>query len=116
MLQNRLFHSSQVVTPGFSPIEQLDSAGDIGPWTDLYAVGATMRTCIDGTPPPPSTERLKKDKLKPAIKAHKRHYSAELLKAIDWAMQLAPIDRPHTVGEFLLAMPLSKTTDPEGEE
>lgn len=116
VLQNRLFQASQVVTPGFSPIEQLDPSGDIGPWTDIYAIGATMRTCIDGVAPPPASERRKKDKLKPAVKAHKRRYSAPLLAAIDWAMKVAPMDRPHTVGEFLQAMPpLEPTAPPEDD-
>ena len=106
LMHNRLFQSSQVVTPGFSPIEQLDPTGDIGPWTDIYAVGATIRTCIDGVPPPPAPERRKKDKLKPAIKAFKRRYSAQLLEALDWAMKVAPMDRPHSVDALLRAMPV----------
>ena len=110
LMHNRLFQSNQVVTPGFSPIEQLDPAGYIGPWTDLYAVGATMRACLDGAAPPPSPERREKDKLKPAVKAFKRHYSAQLLKAIDWAMQVTPMERPQSVDELLQAMPALNTT------
>ena len=43
---------SQVVTPGFSPLEQYYASGYVGPWSDVYAIGASMRACLDGKPPP----------------------------------------------------------------
>ena len=46
-----------VVTPGFAPVEQYYSSGNVGPWSDLYAIGATMRACIEGKPPPPAIRR-----------------------------------------------------------
>ncbi len=36
----------QVITAGYSPVEQYFRAGQVGPWTDVYAVGASLRTCI----------------------------------------------------------------------
>ena len=45
------------LVPGFTPSEQRDpSAGPgLGPWTDLYALAATMHFCVSGQlPPPPS--------------------------------------------------------------
>lgn len=101
MMHSRQFQPNQVVTPGFSPIEQLDPGGYVGPWTDIYAIGATMRACIDGTPPPSSPKRREKDTLRPAINAFKKKYSAELLEAIDWAMEVDPMIRPQKV-ELLL--------------
>lgn len=105
MMHTRQFQSNQVVTPGFSPIEQLDPAGYIGPWTDIYAMGATMRACIEGTPPPPSPERREKESMKPAKIAFKKRYSAQLLKAIDTAMEVDPMLRPQSVAELLALMP-----------
>lgn len=105
MLQSRQFQPSQVVTPGFAPIEQLDPNGYVGPWTDLYAVGATMRTCIEGTAPIPASERQDKDTLKPAAVAFKRRYSQRLLSAVDWAMEVDPLLRPQSVDAFLQALP-----------
>ncbi|NOX75339.1 MAG: serine/threonine protein kinase [Gammaproteobacteria bacterium] len=92
---------TQVVTPGFSPIEQYDLSGYVGPWTDIYAIGATMRACIEGTTPLSARERLEQDKLRPAAKRHKRRYSPELLGALDWAMELDPLLRPQSVDEFM---------------
>lgn len=101
MMHSRQFQPNQVITPGFSPIEQLDPGGYVGPWTDIYAIGATIRACIAGSPPPPSPQRREKDTMRPAINAFKKKYSAELLEAIDWAMEVDPMLRPQKT-ELLL--------------
>lgn len=101
MMHSRQFQPNQVVTPGFSPIEQLDPGGYVGPWTDIYAIGATMRACIEGTPPPPSPKRREKDTMRPAVNAFKKKYSHELLEAIDWSMEVDPMIRPQNVAKLL---------------
>lgn len=116
MMHTRQFQSNQVVTPGFSPIEQLDPAGYIGPWTDIYALGATMRACIEGTSPPSSPERREKDTLRPAVSAFKKRYSIQLLKAIDWAMAVDPLDRPQEVDALLATLPVDKVSLLSDEE
>jgi serine/threonine protein kinase len=92
-----------VLTNGFSPIEQY-SGKSIGAWTDIYAVGATMRSCIDKKIPPPSPARLKEDTQIPAAKAFKRKFPNYLLEAIDWAMELQPRKRPQSTAELLAAL------------
>ena len=104
ILQSRQFQPSQVVTPGFSPIEQLDPSGYVGPWTDIYALGATMRACIEGSAPPPAAERRMKETMKPAVVAFRRRYSQGLLAAIDWAMEVDPLLRPQSVDELIEAL------------
>lgn len=94
----------KVLSNGFSPIEQYDADGILGPWSDLYAIGATMRMCLDGYFPPAAPDRVEKDPLVPAAKAFKRRYPQGLLEAIDWAMAVAPGDRPQSVGEFIAAL------------
>jgi serine/threonine protein kinase len=101
---SRKLQMTQVVTSGFSPVEQYDLSGYVGPWTDIYAMGATMRACIEGTPPISANERQEKDKLRPASSAFKRRYSASLLEALDWAMEIDPLLRPQSVDEFLEAI------------
>jgi serine/threonine protein kinase len=95
--------STLVLTNGFSPIEQY-SAKSIGAWTDIYAVGATMRSCLDKQVPQPSPGRLKNDTQVPAAKTFKRKYPAYLLEAIDWAMELQPRKRPQTTAELISAL------------
>jgi serine/threonine protein kinase len=56
------------LTQGFAPIEQ-HNHGNIGPWSDIYAIGATMYSCITGKPPPSAPERVKKDRLESVIRS-----------------------------------------------
>jgi serine/threonine protein kinase len=98
---SRKLQMTQVVTPGFAPLEQYNLSGFVGPWTDIYAIGATMRACIEGSSPIAAKDRDIKDKLRPAAQAFKRRYSPSLLEAIDWAMEMDPLLRPQNVDEFL---------------
>jgi len=113
---SRKMQAAQVVTPGFSPVEQYDTSGYIGPWTDIYAIGATMRACIEGVAPPPSKKRAEKDKMRPAASAFKRRYSAVLLEALDWAMEVDPLLRPQSVDAFLAALNKDAPSDDNGED
>ncbi|MCG6966896.1 MAG: serine/threonine protein kinase [Chromatiaceae bacterium] len=87
---------AQVVTPGFSPIEQYYASARVGPYTDVYAVGATMRACIEGKPPPSAVERHAHDALVPAIDAFGRRYPREILESVDWAMRIDAAQRPQS--------------------
>jgi serine/threonine protein kinase len=98
---SRQFQPKSVITPGFSPIEQYEHKGYIGPWTDIYAVGATMRACIEGSSPLDAKQRRVRDTMRPAAVAFKRKYSQPLLKAIDWAMEMDPTLRPQKIDELL---------------
>jgi serine/threonine protein kinase len=97
--QSRQEQLGQVISPGYSPVEQYDSKGYVGPWTDLYAIGATMRTCIEGRPPLNANSRQDRDDLKPAQIAFRKRYSDSLL-------------RPQSVAEFREAL----TAEPPVEE
>ncbi len=92
----------KVRTPGFSSPEQYHRSLPLGPWSDLYALGATLRTCLDLKPPPPALTRLKRDLLKPAAHQYRNRYPKGLLQAIDRTLQLDPIQRPQSVAEFLI--------------
>lgn len=108
---SRTLQPRPVITPGFSPVEQHDPKGYCGPWTDIYAIAATIRTCMEGSPPPKATDRQEKDKMKPATVAFKRKYSPSLLEAIDWAMEVDALLRPQSIEEFMEAF--SKAGGPE---
>lgn len=97
-------HRAKVLTNGFSPIEQYDNRGRLGPWTDIYAVGATMRACMDLKIPPASTDRINQDTLPLAAKTYKRKYPEYLLHAVDWAMAIHPEQRPQSVAELARAL------------
>ena len=91
---SRLYDSRVVATAGFAPIEQVTERGYMGPWTDIYALGATIRSCIEAKAPPTSSERKKKDTMKPAVDAFKKNYSPEFLQLLDWSMDIDPEARP----------------------
>ncbi len=92
-----------VVSHGYSPPEQSFRHAELGPWTDLYAIGASIRTCISGKPPPSAKKRRQKP-LKRARLCFGGRYSARLLDAIDWCMRLPPHKRPQRVEDLLAAL------------
>jgi len=90
-------------TPGFAAPEQ-HSGGELGPWTDIYAVGATLYSCLSASAPPRADERMRKDELAPARRAFAGKYSEALLEIIDWCLQLDHNDRPQSVFELQKAL------------
>ena len=87
---------------GYAPIEQYQSKGQ-GPWTDVYALAATIYFCLTGTKPPQAMDRLIDDELVPP-----RALGAELSwaqeRALLHAMAMHPRDRFQSVGEFYAAL------------
>ena len=84
-------------TPGFAAPEQHTGAASLGPWTDIYAVGATLYACFAAAEPQPADARLKDDKLVPARRAWNGKYSTQLLDTVDWCLKLSHLDRPQSV-------------------
>lgn len=95
---------TKVLTKGFSPIEQYSSRTRLGPWSDIYAVGASMRACLDGKSPLPAPDRKNRDSMTPAVKTYKKKFPAYLLEAIDWAMAIEPSERPQSIAELQQAL------------
>ena len=52
-----------ILKPGFAPPEQYEKVNEQGPWTDIYALGATMYMILTGCKPDESTNRKIKDEL-----------------------------------------------------
>ncbi len=95
---------SNVLTPGYAPIEQYEHGGQ-GPWTDIYAFGATLYWMVAGVKPPPAPSRLQtEDPMEPAVAAGHGRYSKEFLQAIDWALKPRSDDRPQDIGAFSRAL------------
>jgi serine/threonine protein kinase len=69
LTDNNSSPGSQVVPAGYSPLEQYRRDSNIGPWTNVYAIGATLRCRLEGKPPLRSPERAGNDTQAPAIEA-----------------------------------------------
>ena len=92
--------SSQMVAKhGFSPIEQYSKSGNVGPWTDIYAMAATIYYCCTGILPPPATDRTIDDTLSCQPRLTQNQFDA-----ISLCMSVLPKNRPQDMGAMLQAL------------
>lgn len=90
-----------VVKKGYSPQEQYAVDGrSQGPWTDIYALGATLYRCISSETPEEATERMLDDKMVPAAEVGAGRYRPAFLAAIDAAITLRPRSRPQSIAAW----------------
>ena len=96
-------------TPGFAAPEMYRRDSTMGPWTDIYAIGACIYSCMQGYPPNDAPQRLEKDRLALSLTRLRGVYSDNLIEVVEWCMSLDPLSRPQSV--FALQKELSR----EGE-
>jgi len=106
-------------TPGFASPEHYGRrvGGDrpLGPWSDIYSVGACLYASLAGRSPLSAELRLENDLLVPARRAWNGRYSGELLDIIDWCMQLDHLQRPQSVFALQKALLGEKQPDFRGQ-
>ena len=97
-------HSAQmsaIVKTGYSPPEQYTTEGrDQGPWSDIYAFGATLYWAVTGELPPESTARTLTDRYVPAARKAKDKFRQPFLTAIDDALKVSPGQRPRSIVDW----------------
>jgi serine/threonine protein kinase len=84
-------------TPGFAAPEMYRRDSTMGPWTDIYAIGACIFACMQGFPPNDAPQRVTTDPLGPALKRLQGVYSDNLIEIVQWCMMLDPLARPQSV-------------------
>lgn len=89
---------STVLKIGYAPPEQYDRHGRQGPWTDIYAVGATMYHALTCTIPPDAFTRVDRDTLvNPSrLVSLPRNVNVSVLNALN----LTPGKRPQSAAEL----------------
>jgi serine/threonine protein kinase len=98
-------------TPGFAAPELYIKNSNLGPWTDIYSIGASMFACMVGAPPQPADQRKSNDKMELHYKKLVGLYSLELIDVVRMCLQLDPMNRPQSV--FALQKALSFKLPPK---
>ena len=97
-------------TPGFAAPEMYRRDVPLGPWTDVYAIGASLYACMQGGSPPEATQRQTADRLAQSLTRLRGAYSDRLIEVVNWCMALDAMARPQSV--FALQRALSREPDP----
>lgn len=99
--------SMQVAKAGFSPVEQYGQQSNSGPWTDVYAMAATIYYTLTGVLPPLAVDRLDQDELN---WEHPKLASVPkgVIEALRKAMIVSPRSRTQSMEELLAALENTK--------
>ena len=85
-------------TPGYAPSEQIDgNIKRIGPWTDFYALGATLYNLLSNQQPPSTSDVMMEGADAFQFPAS---VSSEMQQLVVWLMNARPASRPQSVEEI----------------
>jgi serine/threonine protein kinase len=98
-------------TPGFAPPDLYSKAAALGPWSDIYSIGASIFACMAGAPPQPADQRKGEDKMAAHFDKLAGLYSDELVGMVRSCLEMDPLARPQSVFavQKVLQMPLPQT-------
>lgn len=102
--------NSVITKPGYTPPEQYRLNGKIGPYSDIYSVGAVLYTILSGDTPEESIDRIEKDNLQ---KLHKLGVEIPIYaeKSIMKALALKENARFKSMNDFIKAISGQKKAD-----
>ena len=84
-------------TPGYAPPELYAKGTALGPWSDIYSLGAGIFACLAGAPPQPADQRREEDKMEAHFAKLEGACSPELLAMVRACLALDPLARPQSV-------------------
>ena len=88
------------VKPGYAALEQYSAGGRVGPWTDVYGLGALLYRCATGRPPADAPRRAVRDDLQPTLAILREARYERIAAAIDAALALPIAKRPQSVDHW----------------
>lgn len=88
---------SVTVRSEYAPIELYSENTAPGPWSDIYALGATLHHCVTGSAPPPVTDRVLTDSPTLPVGNPKSGFDSKMLSAIEAATAIVPTARPRSI-------------------
>jgi serine/threonine protein kinase len=91
-------------TPGFAAPEMYRRDANLGPWTDMYAIGACLYSMMMGHPPLEAAKRRENDPLADMLLRKSADYSDKLMELVEWCMTLDPMGRPQSANDLLTAL------------
>jgi serine/threonine protein kinase len=100
--EGKTSNQTAMITPGYAPPEQYSDRAKRGPFTDIYALGATMYYMLTGEKPLPATDRSFEELVAPHRLNPK--ISTQVSSAIMLAMELKPDYRFQNISEMKDAM------------
>ncbi len=111
VISNRTQSITAILKPGYAPIEQYGENDKLrqGPWTDLYALGATLHFLLLNKAPASATVRFY-DPGPPLATQNLPGCSTAFLRVVDWMLAVAPKDRPQSVAQLRAALGQSDET------
>ena len=101
-------------TNGYAPSEQMAQSYDkFGPWTDFYALGATVYKLLTNQDPPSVSDLSEDETEDKHLALPMPNVSEEMKKLVVWMMQVNRLKRPQSVGEIrtFLKLPFSATSN-----
>ena len=88
-------------TNGYAPSEQMAQSYDkFGPWTDFYALGATVYKLLTNQDPPSVSDLSEDETEDKHLALPMPNVSEEMKKLVVWMMQVNRLKRPKNVGEI----------------
>jgi serine/threonine protein kinase len=84
-------------TPGFAAPELYAKGATLGPWTDIYSIGAAIYACMAGAPPQAADARKVQDEMGARFDKLDGAYTPALLAMVRSCLALDPLARPQSV-------------------
>ncbi len=100
-------------TPGFAPPDLYSKAAALGPWSDIYSLGASMFACMAAQPPQPADQRRTDDRMAAHYAKLELAFSPDLVGLVRWCLELDPLARPQSLFALQKALQMPPVVPPE---